>query len=365
MRVVEYLGAGSTGKNSAVSSKTVTTLTGLVSVEWGRRLEDTSEATVTLAQSRVSAACCRALSRFENWFWDLLIFRDSELVWRGPILDLEETGQSIVIHARDLSAWLERRSWVAPYGAALPSNPDLAAVAHYNLIGAFVADPELPTQTAIWTRPNIPAITSYTPSGIKLADTDLRLSEDSNAREDLDETAKFGLDWTTHVDKILISGEASTSTPAAAWLSADDFAVPLQVAMQGSTAGTAILVYGGASGDVPALYWRGLDRPPVFLEPLRVNSTTMSDADKTEIGKSVVLRNFPPARVVRVPDGAPLTPAAPIPMAGLVCGRRINVSVDSRCWPASAGYRLSQVAVKWSQAGEQVGVTFAPLVQPR
>lgn len=108
-------------------------LDAVTGIRWGRKLDDYSEASVTIAKPELSPECWRKIRGtyevrnypnaggtmrkwlhtvepgVEPWMHELTIYRDKGIVWQGPIVEIIETRDEIEIHARDVLFWLDRR----------------------------------------------------------------------------------------------------------------------------------------------------------------------------------------------------------------------------------------------------------------
>lgn len=79
---------------------------------WGRVLDDLSEATVTIPDKLYGRPCEAALSEeLEPWRYGLLIERNAQRVWRGPITDITRPPgvDALTITANDKMAWTKKR----------------------------------------------------------------------------------------------------------------------------------------------------------------------------------------------------------------------------------------------------------------
>lgn len=79
----------------------------LTSVRFDRRLSEVSQATVVL-KFRRDLECCRILEWVEPAMFDLVIYRDDDVVWEGPIVTTTATPMEITIEARDMGWWVSR-----------------------------------------------------------------------------------------------------------------------------------------------------------------------------------------------------------------------------------------------------------------
>lgn len=91
--------------------KRVLDLPNITSVEWGRANGDTSDATVQLDGQAIASniECCAIMQTIRPWQHELHIYRDGLGAWSGPIVEMTLEGQILLIKARDLSAWYDRR----------------------------------------------------------------------------------------------------------------------------------------------------------------------------------------------------------------------------------------------------------------
>jgi phage replication-related protein YjqB (UPF0714/DUF867 family) len=80
----------------------------MTEVHWERRLNETSQAYITVAKPGRDPACCALLGEIHPWCHELTIYRDGQLVWQGPVVMVEETLDAITVTANDVTAWLAR-----------------------------------------------------------------------------------------------------------------------------------------------------------------------------------------------------------------------------------------------------------------
>lgn len=78
---------------------------------WGRTLNDISTGTLTVSADR----CTPALDRIHPWAHQLAIYRrvgdgPGQRVWEGPIRRRRDTRDGLVLEARDVLGWAERRA---------------------------------------------------------------------------------------------------------------------------------------------------------------------------------------------------------------------------------------------------------------
>ncbi|MGI5292849.1 hypothetical protein ACQEVF_57395 [Nonomuraea polychroma] len=374
-RITEYLGAGTTGKNLDTQSKTVGDLDGIVEVKWGRRLDDTSEATITIQKSKASPSCCGLWRRFQPWWNDLVLYRDGEKVWRGPVYRMRERGSVMVLEARDLSAWMDRRGVYETTYEPIPDNPDMARTL-WTIIRT-VNEPLTLTSPAVtydFTRPNIAAIISYTAAGFLFADVPFTLSGLPTIRDAADQLVEHGrVDWGQHIDTIVVRANATAQTPSSGRLAQHDFATDLEVVVDGEPATT----FAAAAGDIgTGLVYKFAAQPvgtpalPHLVTGVTFDGTA-TESMVADLATIAVNKRIPPVVYLIVPDGAQLAASAPVAINDLMVGSRFDVYPDNYCWKAApnayfgqatSGFRLSAVDVTWNaERGEEVQVTMIPL----
>lgn len=80
-------------------------LTNIVSVQWNRKLDEISEASITVALS--DPECCECMASIEPWCHMIHIIRNGDIVWQGPVTRITYGYESVTIEARDILAFLE------------------------------------------------------------------------------------------------------------------------------------------------------------------------------------------------------------------------------------------------------------------
>ncbi|MBA9005911.1 hypothetical protein [Thermomonospora cellulosilytica] len=312
-------------------------------LEWGRILDDTSEAKVTIPVADVE--CCDTLAAVRTWCNDLSIYRDgSELVWQGPVVHLDHGPGETVVTARDVSAWLSRREipTLIDRTTATGTGPaDLTAIAEEVIRAALAPDD-----------PNILPYLYVLPSGV----TGERRYEPntSYAGDELRELGRTGIDWTALGRRIILAGEMPFARLPA--LTDEDFLGDVRVIEDGLAAATRAIVIGEgitatAGGPGPC----GLLTVIVKEDSIKDQASAQAEAD------ALVASRNPAPLIVDVPDGAQLDPQAPVAIRDLVPGVVVPVTATQRCRQVATDLRLTRLAVTYtSNAGEAVKVTLAP-----
>lgn len=117
-------------------------LADVIKLTWTRRLDEVSEAEVTIGLTGDSSqTCCACLASVEPFCHELHIWRDGQEVWVGPIEALRYERDRVTIKARDSLAWLDVRiptddveySSQSPlYGGLISDNPLSASATTVN-----------------------------------------------------------------------------------------------------------------------------------------------------------------------------------------------------------------------------------------
>lgn len=369
----------------AMSTVRVGMLEGITRLSWGRRLLDTSEARIQIAKQGVD--CCDLWRKFQPWYNDINIYRDGDLVWRGPVYRMRETRDTFVLEARDLTAWMDKR---VPVQFTIDPANDATNImvtmwaAMVTNFGAFVAGvPNAPEMEYPNLLASLEAIDTGRPVDITLDawyDLIVRVANYREVFQTLVELAPW-IEWTQHGNTIAIRPSATYLTPATARLTADDFSTDIEIVVDGESATNFVKaigeVYTGVGSETTKtdryayrpVTIGGRNMPPL-CETVYLPDPTNDVADISKLAQRHVDVNVPPLVYANVPDGSKLTPDAPITMHELWCGARIDID-PGYCWQAgsnayanqaSPGGRLNAVDVDWDGQGESVGISLIPLV---
>lgn len=351
----------------------------LTDVKWSRTINDISEGEITVLKGNISPECCEALGKAEPWVHELSIYRDTELVWQGPIISTTARRETITINARDVFSWLDKlvNTWRVTYTAATPDAQGRKAAPityiAWNHLRLNLEDSSLSVPS------DYPGIMDY----IVRRDTGLptiKVEKDGSTNTAIwaeylgnmwREWAKRGLTWTTIGRRLLLRGKPTSSTRALARLTLDDFAGEIEVIKDGSTAAT----YGFATtqssqniskdGDEEASKTLGTGRTGTAYGRLdvlvHVDEEKVTDADLREAARDAIAGRYPVPLTITIPDGSTLTTTAPVRIAQLVPGERFDVLADAFCTPVVQGFMLSDVDVSWQNGSEKVAISLVPL----
>lgn len=308
---------------------------------WTRVVDDTSEAQIVVPYQGVE--CCETLNALNDWCNQIAIWRDgTTLVWQGPITYIDYGRDETVIEARDITAWLFKRliKTLIDYTADGLSAQDLSTIAEALVTHGYGQDD-----------PGVLAFLTVVASGVT---GERKYAENSGYVGDaLNELARTGIDYTAIGRRLIIAGELPIATLPT--LTDDDFVGALRVIRDGRAASTAATVIGaGVVATSGAAGVCGLLETLVTEEEILDQASAQAEAD------SVVMAGNPTPLYVSVPDGAGLSPDAPVGINDLVPGVLVPVTSTQTCKTVAAQLRLQRLSVTFGSDGELVGVTLVP-----
>lgn len=374
----------------------------LQSVTWERRLSEQSTAEVVIAKGGATRECCAALGDVSPWAYEISIYRGQDLVWQGPVRRPTETRTQFTLAASDVTGWFERRlirrSRYYTYDTTVigKTGPETEAV---TVMEAYLRDALDPNRTDAGGAPlhglDDINLLPYLELHYGTAKVEHSAFQGVDSLFDrLNDLADDHLDFTTVGRRVVISYPGWLyQTGAIARLQESDFSADVELAIEGDMLATRYVTHSTE-------YERGWSRTEngATVTPYHVTGQAVSkDSDaygthpyygrveqtaeldgatkkqSTYDGRArkFVDRSFPAPATLRVGDEAALHPHAPVGVADLVCGSRIDLilSPDVWCRPVSATSVLTGVTGQWDQGGERIlvsleGTTDSFLVVP-
>lgn len=294
----------------------------LTELEWSRALDETSSARVVI---NPEGDCCERLGEVRSWRHSLVIFRDNELVWAGPIINIDWRLGEVEIFAQDVSAWLARR---VPHSDMSFTDVDLMTVAEALIEDGFA--PDDPGHTVQVVGPaKVKGSRSYT-------------EDVGQTLDHLLDLADTGIDFTVIGKTFVLLPEDHSASIGR--LDDNDFPEGLIVAEDGSSLGTRWVVAGDEDGDVLGSaggsheYYGLLER---YLE----ESSIPDDASATAAAASK-LRASLPVPVFIDSQQVTLSPQAAVDVAQLVPGWCIDITSAQTCRKISQRLKIVGVTVQ-------------------
>jgi hypothetical protein len=344
-----------------------TPVRGLAAVAWGRRRDDWSEATIDVAKVDAGGDCCAKLGDTRTWGHELALYRgdEQEPCWEGPIVDKVERRASFSFAARDVAFWLDRTP--VEYDYFWPDPTDTGQIIRTLITDAFeVDDPGLVEWMDVrdtgrmsttdrlwgWSQPLGEVIRELIGVGVDLFTVGRRLYVISD-RTQLDEGAPYRLDAAHFLDELQVREhglDAAMLGIAVGGQPLDGEGQPIQ------DVAPVLGSQGGPNDGYDPFYGR------VTRWTSSPNTVAQSVADG--LASAVYHAGQPPPVDLVVPDGARLSPTAPVSMGQLVPGRKFHVALgDEYCTRVDALFRLHEVDVTWTrqqdEASESVAVSLS------
>jgi hypothetical protein len=297
----------------------------LTEVEWSRVLDGVSTARALI---QPDGDCCNRLGRVGTWRNRLVIFRDGQYVWDGPITGISWSLGEVELSASDVLAWLDNR---VPHEARTFTSVDLSEVASWLIEDGYA--PDDPGHTVqIIDKAGVTGSRTYS-IGIGQTGDHLR------------QLAEAGIDFTAIGSKILLLPE--THMASVGRLSDADLPDGLQVAEDGAALVTRWVVAGsensgaiGSFGGVDPYY--GLHERYVEMSEITDNASA-TEAAKARQRVSGVVPVYVDTQQVTI------SPLAAINVPALVPGWCLDVTSAGTCRTVSQ--RLKITGLKVAETG--------------
>ena len=364
----------------------------LARVQWGRKRDDIANCLIDT--NGFDQDCCQLLGDLQSWVHEIVIFRDGERVFEGPITRITYTSESVEIEAKDVMAYLYRRVMRQGYNDAYrridltPKTPPhpvgKPGGGPYTILGSgTVVDRALQiTLNALAYRD--PNVLQYV-TAISYADdaTENRIVADysQSAWEQIDDlAATAGLDYTT-IGRRIIYWDTHRTIGRLPEMRDGDFADPVIVTEYGMQLSNWYAVTNG-TGVAGIAYPAGLtssnwaDRyGPVEMvssaygetEAANVSTQALTPAQQDALEKSFtqqaqrgIAHRYTTPVVVRVPDNSSLNPQVNIGINQLVPGVWIPLRATLTCRKLAQWQKLDSVDVEEVEGTEYVRVTMSP-----
>lgn len=361
-------------------ARLVTQLSGIIQLYWERTIDDYSEARVRFRPIKGDDCCTKLAPKWDErgrlvdpgiWPWshELVLYRDGEPVWTGPVFSYDETARSdetsdfIQINARDHLAWLDRRVIHndMPFGGNSDIY-DLTQIAEWIVKDALAPDNVGITDSMI----------HVTPSGRR----GRRVTRHWEARsgDELREVARGGIDYTCIGRQIFIKGVRRDPSVFAPELRNRDFQSGMEIRIVGAEAGGVGYAVGKPPDETkpedppvkvralaPGMPANGIHPYFGLIEALTNASTSSSIDFLTWMAHELVDENMPPPRTLSIPAGSLLSPEANVSIHDLIPSRHFKINIKGTCLSLSQYMRLSHMECSWEPGiPERVGVTFIP-----
>ncbi|MFB7845530.1 hypothetical protein ACFC34_00640 [Streptomyces sp. NPDC056053] len=343
----------------------------ITEISWGRTADDVSEATVTLAR----CGPCHEIEDIHPWVHELTIYRDGELVWQGPVRRVRVRRNEVIIEALDVVAWLDRlnNTFRVDYSTTTPDSMGrrkgtIVYIARNHIRLAL-------EESALSVPPDYPAIMDYIVADESGLPT-IKVEKDGSSNTTiwteylgtmLREWNDRGLHFTTVGRSLVLRGWPTENTPAQARISLGDLVGEVEVVRDGEPAATYAFATTQQGEDISKGLTVGTGRtgtPYGRLDTIvRIQEDDPTEADLRSAARDALAGRYPAPMVIQIPQSAQLAPQAPLLMAQLVPGERVDIYDDEHCFALEQGFALSDMEVTWDGSRERVSVGLIPLDQ--
>ena len=316
-----------------------------VRLDWQRVLD-----AVSVAHVVVPPNCCGKLKDVWPWRHELHISRAGEQVWEGPIMVQANCRSGIVIEARDVLQWGQRRvihndhCW----DPACLGNP----IGSVQAAEALIRDGYAPDDPRV-----LPHLTVVA-GAIGVVSGRVYKANSKYVLTALHDLAKGSLDFTV-VGRRIILMEEGQSIGRTSLLTCEHFGGDICTTTDGYATATRAVVTGDKDTGVMGSFG-GVDPYFGLIEVLQEDEQITSSATATDQARGIVNGANPPPLLVQPPEDNGMSPEAPVCMKDLVPGVTVPVAMACTCRTAGQDMRLSKLNVKVDATGE----TVAPLLTP-
>lgn len=347
------------------------------SIEWTRRLNETSEASV-LISARNCEGQADALGGIRSRRHELVIFRGEERVWEGPIREVSWRDDGVEIHAQDLKEYLDgdvlSKAWPNEGGGGPRYMTDrIAQILDYELFTPYAAV----TGSGIVTVPRWetldPPINLYPNLDIRSGQVLTRVSTEPfqmTIGEHLDRLAESGMDWTT-VGRSLLIWDSADPIGRTRTLTEQDFHGEVTVYESGADYAAIAHVVAEdeeAEEDAPKLVIGSdgaADEYYGIWTHLATDQSESGESGPTQaaLNSQAYRQRLWRARMpleIRVASGAGITLNETLRIGDLVAGVEVPVRATLNLREVSQVQRLEELSVSENDEGEQISVTLKP-----
>lgn len=341
---------------------------GLTALSYNRTLNEASEATVSLALRGQDESCCACIGSLNPWEHEIVIYRDGEEVWVGPIvnIDIDLDALTANFQAKDLFAWTDKR-WIEL------SNDDgydveeveLSTVFEWILFHGYSKDPWNMTWSIGST--GIPMDRFY--PGFD-GETERWGGSYMMCGEELRQLAESGCDFTV-VRRTLVGGDLQVNPPSQIPLLIDRHWTKLPtIKVVGTGMAEEVAVAGGGGGYYgyyDEQIW--IERPDdEFRERFGLlqyfkTDDSLDDENTTDLPNAITQQAYGLRELKKQPftyvTGGQLSMEAPVTFDTLIPGAVVNLALSQTCRTVEDEYRLVSVSVAFD-GEEHISIELTP-----
>lgn len=286
---------------------------------------------------------CEVLGRVEPWRHELLLTRDNDVAFVGPVSNVQVSQAGGKIDANDLFSWFDVRFLEEPFHAS----GDISTVFKALFDVALALEPSI----------NLSLSTRAT--GV-YAERDLLGDEFQRAGDVMRELARTGLDFTM-VGRTLLAGGAEVFETTTPLILHDEGVLGAEVTRTGADFATDVAVIGTNEelGGIPFIGRAQRSTSVYGLVQRSYTELTIADTTSADANALSRLESMQP---VPLRVKATLSREAAFEFSDLIPGRRVQVYLDraAGCIEVMQEMRVQQVDISFG-ASEEVAVDLVPL----
>lgn len=309
-------------------------------LRWGRVVDEVSTARIQMDWGAYSE-CCAALEGLRQYAYEVGIYRDGELVWQGPIVDVDKNG---TLSCEDKMGWLRVR---VIHNEIRYPEPGVDVATIFNAVVMDAMQPDnVPGLMAGATPTGVAGVREYLPNPPQYA------------YDAITELARTGVDYTV-TGPTLVAGSFIVPTPTIAYITLQALAEEPDIEMLGSNYASRILVTGDPEQDLIGIYG-GIDAVAGLVERIAQEDDIDDQASLNQNARSrweLMAQQFITSATLT------LAQDAPTPIDLLVGGAYIEMLVSESCIPLVGTFRIRDVTVDVDARGgisERVQVGIEP-----
>jgi hypothetical protein len=308
--------------------------------------------------------CGALLADLRTWMHEIVLYRDGERVWEGPITRIAYSATGVTIEAKDVFGYLYRRIMKQGYNDAYR----VVGNVQYGQMSVVKRAKQIIMNALAVADPNVlPYLTTFDfPDDA----TEGRIVNDfsKTAWEEVDDlAATAGLDYVA-VGRRIVLFDTHRPIGRLPELRDEDFSDPPIVTEYGMQLATlyAVTNNSGSYAFVNKVTDRNPNSPDFndWYGPVEILASaygeTDSTKDMTEQSKRNSSNRWPTPVTVRVPDNSTLNPDVNVPFSMWVPGVWIPLRATQSLRQVSQWQKLDSVSVEFIQGVERVMVVMSP-----
>lgn len=338
-------------------------------IRWNRKRDDMSNCTMALVSP--GSDCCQIIREMQVGRHEIVVFRNGERSWEGPLTRISYKADSVEVEAHDVMHYASRTIMRSAYdnryrkkGSRIgPVTKRAQNVLQRELARKEALGYNILKFLDVRTHPQTTKTSRYTPAYFSTVYDEMEYM-----------AAKLSLDYTVIGRRIVVS-DVHDILGRVQMLTDKDFTDELIVTSYGMELRTRSAVTDGegnwaAVGGVDPFYGEVEFVDTSYGEEVKP-ATTSAKPTKAELAAmmkemaSQARRNltgrYPIPTVVRIPDNTRLSPEAPVTLNELIPGIRVPIRATLACLELQQEQKLDYMQVEQSRdSGESVTITLSP-----